>query len=671
VIEEDERQDLSAVLRIIDRAGVHRVFLPYVALQALAEVARTVGTYPESLRLIVSSGEQLRITPEIRALCAANPGTVLENQYGPTETHVVLAHELPVDPGDHPPLPPVGTAISGTRVTLLDERLRTVPPGVRGELYVEGPCVALGYENRPGRTAERFVAGPGGAVRYRTGDIGIRTANGDVVCLGRADGQVKVRGYRVECAEVELALLGLGDEHHAIEQVAVVPSRLGGSDALLRAFLVGGADRVDTETLRTGLRRVLPAHMVPATFQWVDTIPLTPSGKRDDAALCAIGSHRPADAGDAFSSDDGLDEEIAGILAEFAGLDNLAVDAGFFDAGGTSIGATRVAMTIARRWGVQLPLRTFLAAPTARELAAVVRSNEARRGFDPVVPLRESGDRPPLFLIHPIGGNVFCYRELVKRLPEGRPVYGLQAAGAEPGTVPLASMESLADSYLEAIRRVHPEGAFHLAGWSFGGYVAVEIARRLDDAELSTVTLLDTMALGDGVRSLLDEEELIVLFFRELLWYSGGEARLDGDLDPSGETVEELFESVLHKAIELGILPADGSPQLLRRLYGVFRANYQATMGYRIEKVRRRLLVLRATEELPAGFASAHRTLGSMFATPGNGWQHWGRQLVETVDVPGNHLSMLDVPHVAAVAGALGEALSRADGEPSAKKGVA
>jgi hypothetical protein len=187
-----------------------------------------------------------------------------------------------------------------------------------------------------------------------------------------------------------------------------------------------------------------------------------------------------------------------GLLAEFAGVADLAVDASFFDAGGTSIGATRVSMTIAKRWGVDLLLRTFLAAPTARQLAGVIRSRNAIRTFDPVVPLRESGDQPPLFLVHPIGGNVFCYRELVKHLPGDRPVYGLQAAGAEPGTEPLTSMESLAASYIRAIRRVHPAGACHIAGWSFGGYVAVEIARQLEDTEVSTVTLLDTIAMGDG-----------------------------------------------------------------------------------------------------------------------------------------------------------------------------
>jgi len=400
--------------------------------------------------------------------------------------------------------------------------------------------------------------------------------------------------------------------------------------------------------------------MVPARYQWIDAMPLTPSGKRDDSALRAIGS-RGSDAGvssnTGVSSGDELAEEIAGLLAEFAGVANLAIDASFLDAGGTSIGATRVSMTIAKRWGVDLPLQTFIAAPTARDLAELIRSRNGRRTFDPVVSLRASGDLSPLFLVHPIGGNVLCYRELAKHLPADRPVYGLQAAGAEPGTEPLTSIESLAASYIESIRRVHPRGAFHIAGWSFGGYVAIEIARQLDAAEVATVTLLDTVALGGEPRPLAGERQLIDWFFRELAWSSAGETVVFEEFAPSVQDLEPVFQ----KTIELGILPEDASPQLLRRLYGVFRANYRATVNYRVEKVRGKLLVLRAADELPAGLATVHRTFGSMVGSPGNGWEHWAEHSVETVEVPGNHLSMMDPPNVIALAGSLSEALIRAD----------
>ncbi|MDR6594652.1 non-ribosomal peptide synthetase/type I polyketide synthase [Saccharothrix longispora] len=651
------RQDMPAVLRLIRDSEIERVHLPYVALQALAEAAAATGAYPGSLRSIISSGEQLRVSPEIRALCAANPAAVLENQYGPTETHVVLAHELPAG-GDHPPLPPVGTAIPGVGVSLLDDRLRPVPPGVAGEIYVEGPCLARGYENRPGLTAERFVPAPSGRLRYRTGDIGLMLPDGGIVCLGRADGQVKVRGYRVECAEVELAVLRLAGEHPGLEQTAVVARDLGAGDAVLEAFLVGDPDRADVASLRARLGEDLPQHMVPSRYHWVEAIPLTPSGKRDDDALRALATRAPAPA----APGDELEEAVAGLLAEFAHVDRLDVDTGFFDAGGTSIGATRAAMTIARRWGVDLPLQTFLAVPTARELAGLIRTHDAHRpAFDPVVPLRESGHGTPLFLVHPIGGNVLCYRELVAHLPGDRPVYGLQAAGADPGTEPLTSLPALADAYTRAIRRVHPNGPVHVAGWSFGGYVALEIAEALGPARVPTVTLLDTVALGEGTRPHVTERQLVEFFFRELLWYSTGGGDLAGEPDLSGEDPERLFEEGLVRCVALGILPEDGSPQLLRRLYGVFRANYRAVLDHRPRRVRRPLRLLRAAEELPANLATAHRAVGGLFADPGNGWRQRADHPVEEVEVPGNHLSMMTPPHVHAVAAALGEGLDRAE----------
>ncbi|PPK71456.1 hybrid non-ribosomal peptide synthetase/type I polyketide synthase [Actinokineospora auranticolor] len=637
VIDDEARRDIPALLDALD--GVNRVFLPYVALQALAEAAAGRGA-PASLRTIVSSGEQLRITPEIRELCA---GRTLENQYGPTETHVVTAH--PLSDAEYPSLPPIGTAITGTTVVLLDERLAPVAPGVRGEIYVEGPCVARGYENRPGLTARRFVAGPGGRVRYRTGDLGIALPDGTIACLGRQDGQVKVRGYRVEPAEVELAVLALP----GVEEVAVVARALGGADSVLEAYLVGD---IDVTAIKAALAEVLPAHLVPSRFHLVDAIPRTPSGKRDDAALRA-----PATPGSA--SGDELERSVAAVLAEFAGVDALAVDAEFFAAGGTSIGATRVAMTVARRWGVEIPLRAFRAAPTARDLATLIRRDGSGTGFDPVVPLRETGDRTPLFLIHPIGGTVLCYRELVDHLPPGRPVHGLQAPGAEPGTTPLSTMEALAATYIDAIRRVHPEGPFHLAGWSFGGYVAIEIARQLGHAALASVTLLDTVALGEGPRALIDDRELVELFFRELLWSTTGAA--ETRLDLSEPDTDRLFDTLFTRSVDLGVLPHDGSPRLLRRLFDVFRAHYRATVDYRVTSVPPDLLLLRAADKPPSGLADAHRRFGGVADSPTNGWQHWTDRPVRAHRVPGDHLSMMTAPHARVLAGHLGAALERAD----------
>lgn len=205
-------------------------------------------------------------------------------------------------------------------------------------------------------------------------------------------------------------------------------------------------------------------------------------------------------------------------------------------------------LTITRRWGLTVPLETFIAAPTAAALAAIVRAGDTPAVFDPVVPLRIEGSGAPLFLVHPIGGSVLCYLDLVRRLPTGRPVYGLRAAGVDPGTEPLAGVEALAASYLAAVRRIQPEGPYLLAGWSFGGYVAFEMARQLPAACEVRVALLDTMILDDNRAAPVAERDRIAWFFGELLWHADGEVT---GLDPTAATDAELFDTLLAQTIAM------------------------------------------------------------------------------------------------------------------------
>jgi amino acid adenylation domain-containing protein len=657
LVTDAQRKDLRALVRLVADEGIERVFLTCVALQAFAEAAHISRTRLESLRVVINVGEQLRLTTEIRQLCVANPGLVLENHYGPTETHEVASYTMSGSPDDFPTLPPIGTAIDGATIRLLDADLRPVPHGTKGEIYIGGRCLAIGYEARPDLTAERFLTiGESGERMYRTGDLGVQLPTGDLVCLGRADAQVKVRGFRIECAEVELALMKLNDT--AIRAVAVVARNLDAVDSVLVAYLLGDREAADLAAIRAHLRAVLPAYMVPAHFQWLDEFPLTPSGKRDDKALREL----PLATGDAESTGsttfNPYERAIADIMAEFAGSAAFAADTNFFDAGGTSIGAMRVVMAIARRWDIEIPLDTFVAAPTAAHIASLIAAGGSARTFDPVVALRTSGDLPPLFLVHPIGGNVLCYLNLVKHLPVEQPVYALQAAGAEPGATPLCTMSDLAASYIAAIRRVRPQGPYSIGGWSFGGYVAVEMARQLADKELAHLVLLDTTALGDGPHPIASESDLTAWFFGELLLEAHGVAAAQLTFEAIGTDRDTLFGSTLRNAIEAGIVPAESSPQLIRRLYEIFRANYEATLSYRHEPLDRDITLLRSAEQLPEVLAGPHRLVGSMFASPTNGWEILTPRSLRVIEVAGDHLSMISEPHVADVAAKLAAELA-------------
>ncbi|MFF7964982.1 amino acid adenylation domain-containing protein [Streptomyces sp. NPDC007903] len=649
-----ERRDMPALLRLLDRERVEQAFLPPVALQQLAEAAGALGITPRALRILIICGEQLRITREIRALCAKLPGAVLENQYGPTETHVVTAFTMTGDPEAFPALPPIGRAIDGAEVHVLDARMRPVPPGARGDVYLGGNCLADGYEGRPDLTKERFLPHPFADEDrrlYYTGDRGMVLPGGDVVFLGRDDAQVKVRGFRVEPGEVELAITGMAQRCAGLRDAAVVARRRTDGEVFLAAFLLGEGSDADLAGIRDTLRATLPDHLVPAHLQWVSEWPLTPNGKRDDSALRRApltAAGRAPDPGPRDTYERALTEMLADALS----VDTVGVHDSLFDLGGTSLTAMRLVVRIEQRYQVHIPLADFIATPTPAGLAARLRDGNARATYDPLVPIRSQGTRPPLFMVHPMGGNVLCYVGFARHLPDDQPLYALQAAGAEPGTTPLHSVEDLAHSYLTALRAVQPHGPYTIGGWSFGGLVAFEIARRLRAAgeEVARLLVLDTIALEQSPRVPRQEEPLPEWFFQELLWLrDGGESPARILPDGLGST-EAQFAFMARVASERGVLPGGSSASLIRRLFGVYRANWRATLSYRPPREDQNLTLIRAAEPLPTVLSAMHHAANSRHQDPLNGWGAMTSGRIQLVRVPGDHLTIMEEPHVAHLA---------------------
>ncbi|MEU5431384.1 amino acid adenylation domain-containing protein [Streptomyces olivoreticuli] len=650
VIAEDERRDMPALLRLLDRHGVERLYLPYVALQQLAETAVALDTVPRGIKVLASSGEQLRVTDEIRTLCERLPGVILENQYGPTESHVVTAHTMTGDPAAWPALPPIGTAVDSAAVHVLDTRLRPVPDGVKGELYLAGACLADGYVDQPELTAERFVTRTvaGRTERlYRTGDLGFRLPDGAIVCVGREDSQVKVRGFRVEPAEVELAITRFAQDHPGLTEAAVVARRREGNDSFLAAFLVGDAGRTDLDQLGKQLRTVLPDYMIPSHFEWLDALPLTPSGKRDDAALRRV-QLTAGTQGDATAPRDEYERSLAEILGELLQLPALGVHDNIFDLGGTSLTAMRLVVLIEQRYGINVPLSEFVASPTVAELADRLRGGGAVSAFDPLVPIRPAGDKRPVFFVHPMGGNVLCYLRFTDHLPKGQPFYALQAAGSDAGTEPLRSVPEIAASYIEAMKRVQPSGPYAIGGWSFGGFVAFEMARQLRAAgeEIASLVLLDTTALNPGRRTATGDDALLTWFFWELLWLKRGGESPEEIIPAHLATLEEKFDFIAQLAVDEGVLPAGASGAIVRRLFSVYEANWRAAFAYRPEPVEQDMVLIRAKKPLPPVLDNMHTSIQSMHRDPTNGWRERTTGEFKKIDVEGDHLTIMEEPFV-------------------------
>ncbi|HYJ79084.1 MAG TPA: amino acid adenylation domain-containing protein [Longimicrobiaceae bacterium] len=590
---------------------------------AAAELLRA-GRFPPAVATVLLGGEPVpfSLVGELHAL----PGVrrVL-NLYGPSEdtTYTSWAE---LEPGA--PRVTVGRPIAGGRVYVLDEGLRHAGIGVAGEVWTAGAGVARGYASRPALTAERFVPDPfglPGARMYRTLDRGRWRDDGTLEYLGRADAQVKVRGYRIELEEVEQALAA----HPAVAEAAVaVRGEPGGADRHLAAFLVarGGAERPAAADLRAFVRERLPEYMVPGSFGWLDALPRTTSGKLDRRALPERDAGEADDRVPYVAPRNELEERLAGLWREVLEVERVGVYDDFFDLGGQSIAALRLLARVRDELGVAVPVAELLTGPTPEALARFITGRESAARL-PLVPLQTFGERPPLFLVHPAGGHVVCYRDLAYLLASDQPVYALQPRGIDDGEAPIAGLEAMAAHYVEAVRAFWPEGPYRVGGWSFGGVVAWEMARQLDAAglEVDLLALFDTaphtpegMTINAG-----DPAEIV---WQTVAGLAGHAAAARVDVDELRELTGREQALAMLRKMDLPALFPESNVDLVLALTAVRAANLQAQAAYRPRPYRGRLTYFRTAGSddergespglefwgaLAEGGATAHRVPGS------------------------------------------------------------
>ncbi|WP_330460381.1 amino acid adenylation domain-containing protein [Streptomyces sp. NBC_00820] len=427
LVPDEVRTDPHRLLDFVERHAVERLFLPYVALEQLAEYAVTVGRRAAGLREVVTAGEELIVTPAIRSFFAsAAPGARLENQYGPSETHVVTREPLTGDPSAWPDRPPIGRAVPGSVVRVLDGRLRPRPVGVPGEICVSGACVATGYVTNgpPGRFVPDPADAHGTALLYRTGDLGRIEADGTIRFLGRTDDQVKIRGYRTEPGEVEAVLQGLP----GVGDAAVLVTGRTPADRRLMACYTGRADPAE---VRTALAARLPAPLVPTVLLPVPAFPRTATGKTDRAALRArYAEARPARPAARESAAPGLVGSVAAVWADVLGAGHVGPDDEFFALGGDSLLAVRLVVALRAELGLELRPADVFNAPTPAALTRLVRgpAGATRRSglaaeavLDPSIvpaggPVRSAAAPREVLLTGATGFlGAFVLRELLKR----------------------------------------------------------------------------------------------------------------------------------------------------------------------------------------------------------------------------------------------------------------
>jgi amino acid adenylation domain-containing protein len=371
LIHEEMRHDPAELMEFIWEKRIERLFLPYVALQSLAEVVSDSGGKFEGadegspLKEIITAGEQLRVEGGVARFFNQLGDCSLKNQYGPTESHVVSSFELLGKIAVWPALPPIGRPIWNTQIYVLDGHLRPVPVGVSGELYIAGAGLARGYLNRPELTSERFIASPygePGSRMYRSGDVARYRADGNLEYLRRVDDQVKIRGFRIELGEIEAALSG----HTSVAQSVVVAREDAPGDKRLVAYVVAASgSSIDAAELRSYLGRSLPEYMVPSAYVVLESLPLSPNGKLDRKQLPA-----PEWKSREYEAPVGETEtQIAEVFADVLKLEHVGREDNFFELGGHSLLATQVVSQLRQR-GLEVGIRALFMAPSVKGLAA-------------------------------------------------------------------------------------------------------------------------------------------------------------------------------------------------------------------------------------------------------------------------------------------------------------
>ncbi|MBB6498128.1 non-ribosomal peptide synthetase [Pedobacter cryoconitis] len=637
LIDDVLRLNPDNLLDKIEREQISRVYLPFVALQFLAETATSMEKFPKSLKEVMTAGEQLKITPQIEQFFTAIPNCILYNQYGPTECHVIVTQlKLSGKPANWPMLPTIGTPIANTSAYIVDESLDILPQGKTGELCIAGACLAEGYLNQPELTEERFVMldlPNGKQVRaYRTGDLANILSDGNIEFLGRNDEQVKIRGHRIEIGEVEAVLSHIP----GIAQVVVTAKEDHNGQKRLVAYLASSTGKQDTPFVRNEIQNKLPGYMIPSVFVWLMEFPRNSSGKIDKKLLPAPDHLHAGDLSKYTAPQTETEITIVRLWEELLNVKEIGIDDNFFELGGHSLIAIQFMIQIEKANGHGLPLATLFEYPTVRTLGKLLDGQSKLTNYTSLVPIKPSGTKTPIYIVHGAGYNVLNFSGIGLLLDDDQPVFGIQAQGLDGVEVPMDNMEDIARNYVESILEQNPSGPYALAGYSFGGYVVIEMARQLREMghEIKMLGIFDTNArnldlhgstrdiflkrlkmqipkLKWIVRSLINRPLPTLIYQKNIFKYK----------------LMELF-GISHQEKEE---EQSGIYEIMRRIDEKYDIAY---MNYKLTPFDEKIHLFRATDNIY--FVEDYKYLG---------WQKYAMKGVEVHDVSGDHKTMLLAPH--------------------------
>ena len=625
----DDVTHSEKLFNLVKRHDIDVVELVPVALQLLMEYVRQLPPAERlltSLRWMMATGEAVsaELVNDWLALYTAIP---VVNAYGPTE-----AADDVIQSAIHNPLPPeqksvpIGKPLANLKVYIVDELLRLVPAGVPGEICIGGVGVGEGYWQNPEKTAQAFVqdlfSTQTDALMYRTGDLGRWLPDGSVEYLDRVDNQVKVRGFRIELGEVEAALSSLPGVR---ENVVIVRDDMPGGKALA-AYVVPGQEigdesMLEPQKLRSLLRSSLPDFMVPAAITVMQTLPLTPAGKVDRKSLPRPVAMQTA-GGEYVAPRTDTEARLTEIWESLMPIERISVTDNFFELGGHSLVGVRIMAKVNKAFGTHLQVAALLSSQTIEKLAQLLESED--QSAEVVVPIAVS-DKPPLFMVHPVGGDVLCYADLARELSGDYSVYGIRSKGLDGASDPVANIEEMIELYTDHIRAVQAEGPYRLLGQSLGGIIALALACNLErnGQQVEDIVMLDTFSpqhLRQGGTSDLDVLSKALGIPEEKL--VGLKAQ-----DKNTQNSEAYIKRMHGLGVQAGMIPAEMELNQFTALYRVAIQNHTIASQYDVEN----------------SGANVHHFTAKDNITGGKSGSSWAECMpqVQTIEVPGGHETMM------------------------------
>ncbi|GAA5483905.1 non-ribosomal peptide synthetase/type I polyketide synthase [Haloferula sargassicola] len=585
------------------------------------------------LRQLLAGGDVLSV-PHVRRAYEALPGTRLINGYGPTENTTFTTTRTIGESDLNGQSISIGHPVSSTFVDIVDASGRPVPVGFAGELRCGGAGLALGYIGRVDLTAARFIETPRGRM-YRTGDLCRWRADGRIQFIGRKDHQVKVRGFRIELAEIEACL----QAYPGVRQCEVAVRGDGAAGKRLLAWY-SAAGSVEEAGVNRWLEERLPGFMVPDRVMRLDALPVNANGKIDTAALPEPGAVRLVSS---TGPEGETERRLAAVWREILGVGEVGRHDDFFELGGNSLGGLRMFARIHREFGAMLPLATLLRARTVSALALAI--DESVNSHDPAAPaqsdhlavIQPEGTAAPLYAIHGGDGGILFYRELAERLPKDRPFMAIESPDlGRDEDIDVGTIEETAARYVEMLRADRPHGPYLLAGYSYGGVVAYEMARQLVNAgeDVPFLGVFDTLNPAADIRPYALTERVSVYWnARQDLSLGERILKLAGRFKDGVEThLRVKSESAAAHKVTHAAAHSEQRAVLLRE------AHEAAMDAYRPGHFHGRMHVFRAAE------------VNDKFEVPGD--YGWGELVddLEMIDVPGEHLTLFEEGHVAPLA---------------------